>query len=51
MFVPFAKYNWNFHVEENEVGGACSVNGGGEDRVKVIDRKAIEKETTRETKT
>jgi hypothetical protein len=33
------------------VGGACDTNGGEEECVKVIDRKARGKETTREAKT
>jgi hypothetical protein len=33
------------------VGGACGTNGGEEERVKVIGRKAIEKEITRKTRT
>jgi hypothetical protein len=34
---------------EDEVGGACTANGGEEDRVWDTDRKAREKETTRKT--
>jgi hypothetical protein len=33
------------------VGGTCGTNGGEEERVKVIDRKARGKETTRKTET
>jgi hypothetical protein len=33
------------------VGGICSTNGGEEERVYVIGRKARGKETTRKTKT
>jgi hypothetical protein len=33
------------------VGGACGMNGGEEDRVYVIGRKARGKETTRKTET
>jgi hypothetical protein len=29
----FANYNSNNEVEENEMGGACSTNGGEEERV------------------
>jgi hypothetical protein len=32
-FVLFAKYNKNNQVEEDEKGGACSTNGGEEERV------------------
>jgi hypothetical protein len=41
----------NYKVEEDEVGGTCGMNGREEERVKVIGRKAIGKETTRETET
>jgi hypothetical protein len=37
--------------EEDEVGGACSANGGEEGRVKVIGRKARGKDATRKTRT
>jgi hypothetical protein len=30
MIVDFAKYNLNNQVKEDEVGGACSPNGGKE---------------------
>jgi hypothetical protein len=33
------------------MGGACSTNGGEDERIKVIGRKAREKEATRKTKT
>jgi hypothetical protein len=33
-------------VEEDEVGGACSMNVGEEESVYIIGRKAREKETT-----
>jgi hypothetical protein len=29
----FAKYNYNYKVEEDEVGGTCGTNGGEEERV------------------
>jgi hypothetical protein len=32
-FVLFAKYNWNYKVEEDEVGGTCGMNGREEGRV------------------
>jgi hypothetical protein len=32
------------------VGGTCDTNGGEEERVEVIGRKATGKETTRKTK-
>jgi hypothetical protein len=32
-FVLFAKYNKNYQVDEDEMGGACSANGGEEGRV------------------
>jgi hypothetical protein len=38
-------------MEEDEVGGTCGTNGGEEERVKVIGRKARGKETTRKTET
>jgi hypothetical protein len=31
--VLFAKYNWNNQVEEDEMGRACSGNGGEEECV------------------
>jgi hypothetical protein len=33
------------------MGGACSTNGGEEERIYVIDRESGKKETTRKTKT
>jgi hypothetical protein len=39
-FVLFAKYNWNDQVKEDMIGGACSTNGGEEERLHVIGRKA-----------
>jgi hypothetical protein len=30
-FVLFAKYNQNNQVEEDEIGGLCSTNGGEEE--------------------
>jgi glyoxylate utilization-related uncharacterized protein len=39
----------NYKVEEDEVGGTCGTNGGEEERVYVIGRKARGKETTRKT--
>jgi hypothetical protein len=38
-------------VEEDEMGGACNANGGEEECMLVIGRKAEEKETTRKIKT
>jgi hypothetical protein len=38
-------------IKENEMGQACSTNGGEEDRVCVIGGNARRKETTRKTKT
>jgi hypothetical protein len=49
--VHFAKYNWNYQVEEDEVGGTCGTNEGEEERVQVIGRKTRGKEPTRKTKT
>jgi hypothetical protein len=40
-----------YRVEEDEVGGTCGTNGGEEERVYVIGRKARGKETTRKTET
>jgi hypothetical protein len=40
VIVLFAKYNWNYQVEEDEVGEACSPNGAEEEGVWVIGRKA-----------
>jgi hypothetical protein len=34
------KYNYNYKVEEDEVGGTCSTNGGEKEHVYVIGRKA-----------
>jgi hypothetical protein len=33
IVVLFAKYNLNYKVEEDEVGGTCGTNGGEEERV------------------
>jgi hypothetical protein len=30
--VLFAKYSWNNQVEEDEMGGSCSTNGGEEEK-------------------
>jgi hypothetical protein len=46
----FAKYNKNNQVEEDEMGGACSTNGGEEEGVQVIGGKARGKETATKTK-
>jgi hypothetical protein len=31
--VPFAKYNYNYEVEKDDVGGACSSNEGKRTRI------------------
>jgi hypothetical protein len=31
--VLFAKYNCNYQVKEDEIGRACSTNGGAEERI------------------
>jgi hypothetical protein len=38
------QYNQNYQVKEDEVGGACRANGGEEECVQVIGRKAREKD-------
>jgi hypothetical protein len=38
-------------VEEDEMGGPCSTNGGEEERLWIIGGKARGKETIRKTKT
>jgi hypothetical protein len=38
------------HNEEDEMGRLCSTNGGEEERIQVIGRKARGKETARKTK-
>jgi hypothetical protein len=38
-------------LNNEEVGGTCGTNGGEEERVYVIGRKAKGKETTRKTET
>jgi hypothetical protein len=35
-FVPYAKYNWNWQAEEDDVGGTCGTNGGKVERVKLL---------------
>jgi hypothetical protein len=45
-----AKYNYNNEGEEDEMDGACSTNGGEEERV-YVGEKARGKEVTRKTKT
>jgi hypothetical protein len=42
------KYN---EIEEDEMGGACSTNGGEQERVYVLGGKARGKKVTRKTKT
>jgi hypothetical protein len=49
--VLFAKYIKNYQAEEYDVGGAYDTNGGEDERVYVIGRKARRKVTTRKTKT
>jgi hypothetical protein len=44
-------HNWNNQVEEDEMGGPYSTNGGEEERIYIIGGKARVKETTRKTKT
>jgi hypothetical protein len=51
QLVLFDKYNYNYTVEEDEVGGTCDTNGREEERVYVIGRKARGKETARKIKT
>jgi hypothetical protein len=41
----------NNQIDENEMGGACSTNGGEAERVLVIGGKARGKEIARNTKT
>jgi hypothetical protein len=41
----------NYKVEEDEVGRTYGTNGGEEEHVQVIGRKARGKETIRKTKT
>jgi hypothetical protein len=50
-FVLFAKYDQNNQVEENEIGGACSTNGGEEEHIYVTGGKARGKETARKNNT
>jgi hypothetical protein len=49
--VLFTKNNYSDQVEEDEMGRACSTNGGEEERIYVISGKARRKETTRKTET
>jgi hypothetical protein len=46
-------YVWNcsWQVEEDEMGGPCSTNGGEEELLQIIGGKARGKETTRKTQT
>jgi hypothetical protein len=36
VIVSFAKYNYNDHVEEDELGGACSMNGARMNRCMLL---------------
>jgi hypothetical protein len=47
-FIYFLRDN---QIEEDEMGGSCTTNGGEEEGVYVIGGKARGKETTRKTKT
>jgi hypothetical protein len=42
-FVLFANYNYNYQIEDGDVGGVCSANGGEEDRVEFTVGKEEEK--------
>jgi hypothetical protein len=33
FFSIFAKYNWNYKIETDDVGGTCGTNGGEKERV------------------
>jgi hypothetical protein len=44
-------HNEELRDEEDEMGGACSTNGGEEEHVQVIGGKARGKESARKTKT
>jgi hypothetical protein len=50
IFNPYL-FSMNNQVEEDEMGGPCSTNGGEEERVYNIGGKVRGKETTRKTKT
>jgi hypothetical protein len=50
-FVLVTKYNKNYHVEEDEVGGTYGMNGAEEEHVQGTGRKPERKETTKMTKT
>jgi hypothetical protein len=50
MFLMYFMLRACFSVEEDEMGGACSTNGGEAERVWVIGWKAREKQTARKTK-
>jgi hypothetical protein len=49
--VLFAKYSYNYDVEEDQVFGACCANVEEEERAYIIDKKALGKGSTRKTKT
>jgi hypothetical protein len=42
-FVLFAKYNWNDQVEEDEINGACSMDGEKRDVCRLFMRKLVGK--------
>jgi hypothetical protein len=44
-----AKYNENYQAEKNGMNGACGPNGGEDESIQVIARKARRKQTTRKT--
>jgi hypothetical protein len=47
----FSKYNYNDQVKEDEMGRACSTNGGEDACIYDIGGKSRRKETTGKTKT
>jgi hypothetical protein len=36
IFGLFAKYNYNYQVREDEMGGACSTNGREEECIRIL---------------
>jgi hypothetical protein len=44
-------YNYNYQMEEDEMGRTCSMNGGEKAGIQDIGEKARRKETTGTTKT
>jgi hypothetical protein len=49
-YIHIIRYIYIYNEKENEVGGACSTHGSGEECVQGFDEKSRKEETTWKTK-